>query len=264
MLKHVWIALLLPLLSLSLPAQALNTKELSFIGDEWCPYVCKMVDKPGYLVEIVKAVYEPKGYTVKFHVSPWSYKNILDAVREGRFNGAIGVYKGDAPDFIFPSHPLGQSTVAFFVKKDNTWRYNGMKSLERVKVGIVDSYDYGSDEYLEYINMHKNTPNVQVMQGEEPIKKNIQKIYMGRLNTTAEDIAVVNHILHQLHYTEQFKQAGVLGKPVPVQVGFSPKDKNSELYARMLSDGINQLRDSGKLQKILASYNLTDWSTHNN
>lgn len=260
MKNYIWSTSLL-LLSMSLPIQAEDKKELSFIGDEWCPYVCQSTSHPGYLVEIVKAVYEPHGYTVKFKVAPWSYRKIIHAVREDEYDAAIGVYKGDAPDFVFPSHPLGQSVVGFFVKNDNNWEYKGIKSLAKVKIGIVDGYDYGSDEFLDYINSHKDTTQVQITQAQEPIKENIKSIYAGALDTTAEDVAVVNHILKQLNYTQDFKQVGTLGKPIPVQVGFSPKDKKAELHAKLLSDGIVQLRESGKLQKILAAYDLKDWST---
>jgi polar amino acid transport system substrate-binding protein len=42
-------------------------------------------------------------------------------------------------------------------------------------------------------------------------------------------------------------------------MAFSPKNPKSKEYAKLLSAGIEQMRLSGELSKILAKYQLTDW-----
>jgi len=42
-------------------------------------------------------------------------------------------------------------------------------------------------------------------------------------------------------------------------IAFSPKNPKSKEYAKLITDGIEQMRLSGELSQILAKYKLTDW-----
>ena len=42
-------------------------------------------------------------------------------------------------------------------------------------------------------------------------------------------------------------------------IAFSPQLPKAKEYARILSEGMNELRASGELQAILSQYGLTDW-----
>ncbi|SFV56538.1 ABC transporter, periplasmic domain [hydrothermal vent metagenome] len=49
-----------------------------------------------------------------------------------------------------------------------------------------------------------------------------------------------------------------------VYLAFSPNNPHSKEYAKILSEGINTLRKSGELDKILAKYGLHDWEKPTN
>ena len=42
-------------------------------------------------------------------------------------------------------------------------------------------------------------------------------------------------------------------------IGFSPENPKSEEYARILDQGMRELRASGELEKILQKYGMSDW-----
>ena len=44
-----------------------------------------------------------------------------------------------------------------------------------------------------------------------------------------------------------------------IYIAFSPKRADSQRYARMLSEGVVQLRRTGRLAVILSKYGLKDW-----
>lgn len=236
-------------------------KEIVLAVDNWCPYTCspETSAQPGYLIDIINRVLKPKGYHINFKFMEW-HKAIEEA-RAGHIDGLLGTYKGDVPDFVFPDQELGRSVVAFFVRKENPWTYTGVASLNKITLGIIDGYDYGSPEVREYISKYRNTPKVQVMQGSDALKKNITNVYFGRIGTTPEDIAVTTHMLRNLQYSHQLKQAGLLGKPNEVYVAFSPRLAHSAQYAQLISEGMVELKKSGKLQHILNAYGLSNWES---
>jgi polar amino acid transport system substrate-binding protein len=252
--------LLLWLLCITSLSHAENARKLiSIVADEWCPYTCnpQTSNKQGYLIDIANAVFKPKGYIVDFQLLAWN--RAIDESRKGRYSAIAGAYKGDAPDFIFPAHDLGRSTMAFFVRKENPWNYTGINSLGKVTLGLVTGYDYGSAELSDYITRHQNDDKVQLISGEYPLKNNLHKVYLARVDATIDDISVMTYTLRSLGFTKSFRQAGILGRPNSLYIAFSPKMKDSAELANMLSQGIERLRQNGGLQKILSEYGIADW-----
>ena len=67
------------------------------------------------------------------------------------------------------------------------------------------------------------------------------------------------HISDRLDIADQFKLAGKVNEPKKTFIAFSPELDSSHDYAHILSKGMNDLRLSGDLAKILAKYGLRDW-----
>lgn len=238
---------------------AAGHKIITLAADERCPYSCNAQIElaPGYLVDIATAIFEKRGYTIDFQLLSWN--RAVDEARKGRINGIVGAYKEEAPDFIFPSDNLGKTTVTFFVRKEKNWHYNGIKSLDTVDLGVIDGYSYGTTEFDNYINEFKGTQKIQMAVGEDPLPKNLRKLLLGRIDATVDDVTVVNRAIKSLGYTDHFRQAGTLSKGNSIYIAFSPALPESKEYAQILSKGLVELRQSGKLKKILAAYHLTDW-----
>ncbi len=233
-------------------------------ADEWCPYNCKPnSDKPGYMIEIAKLVFEKAGHQVEYEIKPWS-RSIMEC-RKGKIEALPGATKGEVPDFIFPDENFGASIVFFFTKKGSTWRYNGIESLKDVKVGIQADYEYG--ERLDaYFAKHNKTSAVQVMKSETPLKLNIKKLIKGRIGTIPEDKYVFLNLAKKMNKIDQIQEVGM--DPIKniadfhatkVYMAFSPKNPKSKAYATTLSKGIIELRASGELKKVLDKYGLNDW-----
>lgn len=255
---------LMVLLVIVFSASAVMSDTIRMASDNWCPYNCEPdSDKPGYMIEIAKLIFEKAGHQVEYQIKPWS-ASIIEC-RKGNIDALPGTTKGEVPDFIFPDESFGACNVFFFTRKGSPWRYKGIESLKGVKVGIQADYEYG--ERLDaYFSAHKNTPAVQVSESDTPLVANIQKLLKGLIDTIPEDKSVFLNCAKGMNVIDQIQEAGI--DPVKtvadfnatkLYMAFSPVNPKSKAYASILSKGIIELRASGELQKILDKYGLTDW-----
>ncbi|MBF0200218.1 MAG: transporter substrate-binding domain-containing protein [Desulfamplus sp.] len=226
-------------------------------ADNWCPINCEPgTSMPGYMVETARKIYEKEGHTVEYIVRPWA--RAIHECRTGKINGIIGAFKGDAPDFIFPENELGLISQAFFVKTASTWSYNGIKSLEGVKLGAIIDYDYG-EELTQYIEKNKDSRMVDLIGGSDPLMMNINKLMGDRIDVIIEVPPVLWYKASEMGVKDQLRVAGRMDEPESAYIAFSPDNHSSQKYADILSHGIENLRRSGELKKILEKYGLEDW-----
>jgi len=230
---------------------------ITLAADLWCPYNCEPNSaQPGYMVEIVQQIFVPLGHQVRYQTVPWA--RAIQDTRVGRYTAILGAYRGDAPDFILPEESQGHSDQSFFVKADSTWNYTGQESLAKLSLGVVKDYDYG--DFTAYIEQYRqDASRIQMVAGQDTVLLNLQKLLKGRVDVILEDSNAVYHKLKTLKQTEQVRKAGEIIPPLDTFVAFSPVNPRAKEYAKILSEGMHQLRKSGELAKILSKYGLQDW-----
>lgn len=249
------------LLVLSLTAGLARAETITLLADEWCPYNCEeRGGKPGYMVEIARQVFEKAGHKVVYKTMNWT-RSILEA-REGRATGVIGASKeGEAAGFVFPDKPQGKGVTAILVKKGNPWRYDDSGSVEPLKalsLGVIQDYDYG--DWTPYLKSAKgDAKKVQAVSGDNALELNLKKLVAGRVDAVLEDRNVAEYALGDLKLADQVEIAGVNPKYDELFIAFSPKEPKAVEYARLLVEGVEDLRRSGELAAILKGYSLKDW-----
>ena len=232
-------------------------KTISIGADVWYPYngISKSSEL-GFMIDIAVEVFKEKGYSVDYKNLPWN--RAKDECRKGKMDAVVGAYKDDVPDFIFPEIEQGVSKTVFWVKKGSTWRYDGIRSLEEIKVGVIADYLYG-DEFDNYVKKYNgNVQRVQVAHGDTALSSNIKKLMKERIGTFVEDIMVCSVELKNMKLSEEVVPAGQLVEN-NVYMAFSPKLETSKTYAEILTEGMMSLRKTGKLKTILDKYGLSDW-----
>lgn len=237
---------------------AAQADEVVLAADILCPVNCEPgSDKPGYIVEIARAILEPHGHTVKYQVLPFA--RAIEETRRGDIDGVLGALKYDTPDFVFPEHEQGMLDEVFFVKKDSTWTYDGIDSLRNHSLAVIHDYIY-SDGLQAYIEQNiDNIDRIQTADGEEALATNIRKLVRGRVDIVVDTSSIFQYVVTELGMAERIKPAGVTGDESPLYLAFSPAKAHSANYAKLISEGMVKLRASGELAKILARYNLKDW-----
>ncbi|GAB4512713.1 MAG: ABC transporter substrate-binding protein [Roseibium sp.] len=225
-------------------------RTLTFAADEWCPVNCEPgSDRPGYMVEIVKAILEPEGYEVRYVTLNWARALLL--ARSGRFDGVFGALHGDAPDFIFPSEPQGTTEVGLFVRKSSDWAYTSGQSLQDRSVGLIRGYAYG--EELEALIAEKATASYAG--GDKPLELNMLQLQAERIDIVVEDVNIFRHTARELGLQQEFRLAKAFSSE-GIYVAFSPNIQDGERLAELMGSGMATLRASGRLQAIMARYGL--------
>lgn len=230
---------------------------VTLVADVWCPYNCEPGSaEPGFMIEIAQKSLAKAGHTVDYKNLPWS--RAIDETRKGKYDGIIAAVKDDAPDFVFPENQIGLNSSVFLVRKGDPWRYTGIGSLSGVAVGITQDYAY-EEEFDAYAAANlKDSTKIQAVSGDDTLSSNLKKLDAKRIGALLDDAAVIGYRLGVEGKQEVYEIGGRL-RSAPAYVTFSPAKPSSAEYAKLLSDGVVELRQSGELAKILAKYGQSDW-----
>lgn len=232
---------------------------VTLVADSWMPINGDPTSEtPGYAIEIAQAVFRKEGMKLEYRLLPW--KRALTLVKQGQYDGAVGVGTSESKGLVVPSEPIGISTTAFLGRKGETWRYRGIDSLRGRKLGAILGYEY-VEEVDTYIEGHKNTTAVQLADGENALEMNIRKLQAGRIDTLISEEIVFFWTLRSMGLSpDEFVNLGQAGGGDPLFIAFTPiRQERSERLAAILSRGIVAMRASGDLEVILSRYGLTDW-----
>jgi len=258
-MKNIRIIIIFLVLTICVPLQA-KTDTITVAADAWCPFTCEPgSSSPGYMIEIAREIFKKSGHTLVYKTVEW--KKAIEETRKGKFTAIAGGAKSDSPDFIFPEKSLGVSQNIFFVKRGNPWKYNGVDSLKKVKLGVSQGYSY-SEEIDRYIQANKGKPAVFVASGDIPIQENIDKLMKGSIDVFIEDPSVFGNYCGSKGLQKVLgatQPAGTDGPAEKIYMAFSPATPKSKEYAAILSAGIDRMRKTGELKAILAKYYIKDW-----
>jgi len=232
-------------------------EEIIIAADVWCPYNCSLVeeDKPGFMVELARTIFERHGIQVKYEVMPWS--RAMKLVSNNTIQGLIsGTPLNTTVKLIFPEEEQGRMQNSFFTMGANNWVYEGVHSLSEIKLGVIQGYNYGP-EIQPYVERKKK---VGIMTGDDPLERLINMMKMNRIDTILEDKAVFINTATKMGFKD-YRFAGNDRTPPEMNnlfIAFSTTEKSKE-YAKILSKGMKELRASGELSRILSKYGLKDW-----
>ncbi|MES2309842.1 MAG: transporter substrate-binding domain-containing protein [Verrucomicrobiota bacterium] len=233
------------------------SETITIAADPWLPYTGNLKQgKVGYLIEIAQAVFESHGIKVEYKTLPWT--RAVEEGRKGTLDAIAGAYKTDAPDFVFSGKSEGISIEYFYALPGKSWRFKGASSLEEISLGVANGYSYGEiiDTYIQ--KNQSNPKRVQAVSGEDPLYQNLMKLQKGRIDALLESKNVVDYLIQDRKLELHLETVGVNGSH-EVYIAFSPKNSKSPLYAKLLQEGVEKLRSSGKLKTILDSYGIKDW-----
>jgi polar amino acid transport system substrate-binding protein len=226
-------------------------------SDPWCPYVCDGgPDRPGYLVEIVERTLSAAGHTVVFRFLPWP--RAIAAVRSGTVAALVGMGNVDAPDLVM-TKSLGRMVTALAIRRGSGFRYDGVKSLEHLRLATaagVGSWGGGIDEYIA-ANVG-NPDRIDVTPGVDPYAANLRKLVAGRVDVVVDNGHVLRWLAGRLNLSDKIEIVAI-AESDDIRIGFSPALPNSREYVQQVENGVERLRASGELAAIMARYGMEDW-----
>lgn len=256
--KNFWIlCLFFCLLGLS-PGQAFAGKTLTLRADNWCPYNCAPQDpQQGYVIDIVRAVFEPKGYMVDYALEPWS--RALEDVRAGVFDGAVAASADDGQGLLLGPAVVGVNNNALAVRKGEGFVWKDVSVFKGKKLGAALGYDY-NPTLNAYIDAHKNDKfALDLISGDAIGERHLQKLLAGRVDIVVDNRHVLNAVLKKEQWESKVDLIP-LPDNEPLYVGFTKAKPEGKILAAQLAEGLDALRKSGKLKEILDKYGVPDWA----
>ena len=257
-IKLLQLSLIFFLLWLSIAIKPAQAKTLTVVSDEWCPYICDDRVLPGFLVEIVNEIARDNDLKVKFTLMPLA--RALNLAKKGQVDILLALTSQHIADLQLQQSQLsfGGLYNDFYVRAINPWRFQSIAHLsatlkDNVILGTINGYHYG--EQLNQL-LKSNTAHVFPASGNSPLEKQLKMLQMGRLDILLDSRFTVQYQLSKLTKSSII-YAGSQGDFTPLFLGFSSLLSTEQV--QLFDNGLMTLRQSGKLDTILAKYALTDW-----
>lgn len=228
--------------------------EIIIAADSWCPINCSRGDsREGVGIDLARAIYEPLGYRVRYVVMPWA--DALSKVRFGEVHAVVGAGRVDDPNLVFPATPIMNISDDFYILKGVNWRFQGIESLKRKRLGVIDGYGYGK-VVSDYITSNRKTFGaIHEATGNNALRENIEKLQRNQIDVIVETRPVMEYNLSRLHLADKIVWAGSV-KQAPVYLAFSPARPQSVGFAKLYDDGMKRLRATGQLSGFYSPYGL--------
>jgi len=219
-------------------------------ADSWMPFNGDPAAKqPGYVVEFLREVFEPQGIKVDYQIMPWAAA--VKAAEAGEIDGIIGANKKEAANLVIGTTSIAEPQFSLFVRKESTWKYESLRSLQGVRLGAIEGYSYwGSlDGYIQ----KSAPPALKLYSGETPLAEAMNDLVAGQIDVMPESVLVF--VWAAKNSGRKFSDFRIAYSETaePLFVAFS-KNEQGKKCARLFDLGLRKLKESGRFDAILASY----------
>ncbi|MGB1222216.1 MAG: substrate-binding periplasmic protein [Alcanivoracaceae bacterium] len=237
-------------------------QSLSVRADYWYPVNGEPdAERPGFAIEILRAIFQPLGIAVDYRLSGWSRS--LEMAHIGQIDCVVGAYAGDAPELLYPATAMAVDDTAMYVVTGNNWRYQGLSSLDGLTVGVIADYSYG-EQMDAYLAGRFGDPLLQYLHGKHPLERNVQKLLAGRVDVLIESPLVMEAMLGGSPHAGKLVEAGRMNLRQRIYVACSPARDTSAQILTLFDQGMEKLHRQGELRRIMARYGLDpavyEWS----
>lgn len=249
--RRLWGVLLAVVACAGTPTLA---QTLTVRADYWYPVNGEPdAEKPGFAIEILRAIFEPVGIAVDYRLSSWSRS--LEMAHTGQIDCVVGAYAGDAPDLLYPAIAMAIDDTAMYVVAGNDWRYHGLSSLDDLIIGAIADYSYG-EQMDSYLASRQGDQRLQYLHGKHPLQRNVQKLLAGRIDVVIESPLVMEAMLREHPQAGALQEAGRMDLRQRIYVACTPEKDTTANVLLLFDQGMEKLHRQGELQRIMAGYGL--------
>lgn len=230
---------------------------LSVAQLNWCPQICPRGEAPGYIIDIVREVFENTNFSLNYQTM--SYPIARGRTKRGDIDALLAPAKIEAPSLIYPNEPIGYQRVCFYTPSDSRWIFDGEDSLQNLTIGIA--IDMSLEEIHDYIQTHEQQFVFQA-ESKRYIQESLRMLEIGRLDTFVFNENSVLFYMRKQGWNRRIRNAGCVSS-APVYMAFTPVAKDTEKLSQaihLIDTRVRRMRKNGEIAKIMARYGLPDWS----
>ncbi|EDY86249.1 ABC-type amino acid transport/signal transduction system, domain protein [gamma proteobacterium HTCC5015] len=248
----------LTLLFSSLLSTSVRADTFRFSTLEWPPYITQHSDSNGYVAAIIREAFAASGHRAEHQFLPWA-RALLEA-REGKYVGLYPEYYDPERlgDFVF-SDPFPGGPVGFYKRVDRDIQYRHDPRLD--KAAAIDSlaaYKFGV--VRGYLNDPYFDRSEQLTKQESPSDlANLRLLFHQRVDLIFIDQLVAEHLVKTSMPAASRDALEMMQPPLtykPLYVVFSKAHPQHQKAADAFNRGLQELRHSGRLDKLLKEYGI--------
>ena len=228
--------------------------EIKAVSDIWAPYIIDLSSnkEKGYLVELLKEI--AKRVDVKIIFEKHSYVKSISLVEEGKADILIGCTKIEDKKIKMVNVPLAKIHYSFYTVTGSKWKYDGIQSLKKVKLGIIKGYGYGPLE--AYAKSNKS--NIKEFSSATPLLDSIKALFKGDIDTFAQDVAATNYTLNNKFHNKKLRKAGNLRGKGKIYFCVSEVSDKSNTILDLLTKEIELMKNEKVIKKLREKYYIVE------
>lgn len=212
-----------------------HIKSISIVAPVWEGYT--NTDGSGVYWDVIRAIYEPLGITVKTKNIAWN-RAMKMVSKYHTYNAIIGEYITTEENLIFPNYPIDIEYMSLLSKSSNISKFNNMESLIGKKVGWIKDYDIISEkkrnfELIEY----------------RGIDQGIEFLNSGRIDYLIDDWDEIANAMKKYNMNTQDYTVDPMPEGKEIFTAFADDQISHELI-KIYNERIPVLSQSGELAKI--------------
>lgn len=229
-------------------------------SDPWCPYACNPDSDgaDGYMVDLAREILGEAGLTLEYRVV--NFQVLRRMAEDGSATLVPGVASDLYGTLVLPDRAQGNSPNAVAVSRLRPFRWSGPESFAGHRLGVIRDYNYGG-ALQRYIDSHQSDPDrIEVLSGfgYSHVAQGLRLLEAGRIDLLLDDYNVLRWHLRRSPQLDGLEVVP-LDDQADLFVGVAIRNPRAADLTRLLAEGTERLRRSGRLAAILARYGLSDW-----
>jgi len=255
------VRMIVALLFCSLCQSTVRAEDYEFIWNPYCPYTCDAElenGKEGVAIDIVRAIFKETNHTVTFkRIDSWLRAKRL--VKSGISDGMVFTFyqhEKSEEGYLTPKLPMLMVKGFAYL----SFKKNQMPSFKTVDLGrfnAIGNY-YGAvnsnSRLARYFS--ENPHKVIYVTGANILERVREMLTIGRIDIWIDSADLLHYLVTK--YPQFSVSESLAGNKEYGGMLFAPDKPRSKKLAAIMDNGIERLRKSGELEKILAKYGMPD------
>lgn len=220
--------------------------DIRLTSGHWPPYMENTPPELGVIPQAVTLAFGKQDISVTYGFFPWSRALML--AEQGLWDGSVAWTCRPAMlgQFYF-SDPIVAHNYVLFHREHMDFDWEKLEDLENYRLGLTQDYNYGK-EFEEAvasgaISADKTTSD----------ETNFRKLAAGRIDLFPMEQAVGMEMLRRLELEDRISFHARPLQSDYLYLILSRRLPESEQFLRQFNEGLDELRESGRLEELLAN-----------
>lgn len=245
------LAILASVICMGLGHKVSAREKVRLTTGEWNPYISETLDSRGLFAQITIEAFATQDVEVELGFYPW--QRVYQLSKSGEWDGTLAYAKTDEREkYYLYSEPIYTGQYVLFHLKTYPLKWQKYPDLSAIKIAATRGFGGMGQEFLDAEN--KKIINVERLASDE---QSFNMLLLNRVQAVASDLEVGRVLINKLFTPE--KAALITHGPRLIQQAkyhlvLSKNLKKNEALMKKFNAGLNQLKQSGRYNQIIADF----------